>query len=300
MATKAKSIETLSASECAKALAEIEGRLAEIRERAEALKPPSPTPPATNGPAAPRDPLHGAGPEFAAAVASDDPGDLVAVRVEYERLSAEADQLLYRRELLQRRQRQAADEERQKAAPKVAAKLMKALPAALDKVDSALENLAAAIEARDELVRELDQARGLTGGEPHYSPELLRRIWVQTGVERPLTAHALRPHVSTSTEPLDIAGENIGGGKVVKARFLADVRSRLAPPSKGIVGALAKVWGKQAAGDDASRRLIDSERARLIAAGELDALDDSDAIARAAAEAGAPASARRDFATRST
>lgn len=286
-----ETIEELTAAELAERLEELKERHAEIEARRERIRPPRGH---TGEVAGPRygnepDPLEGAGPEYRVAALSDDPADLTAVREEWERLEDEGLQLAHRRHVLRQELERARREEAKVEAPEKARELMGALPDVLGRVDDALEELAAALDARDDLVRELDDARELAGGEPYWSPRHLRRLWMQQGGEdaRPLTARQLRDRLSTRSGELEIRTASVQGGARIRSTYVSDAVDRLAPPEEGIFEALLRRVrttlnpGAQLPERrrEEVRREVDRVRARMIAEGDFAQLESAREVA---------------------
>ncbi|MEQ1857543.1 MAG: hypothetical protein ABL963_13875 [Longimicrobiales bacterium] len=262
-----KNVEKMSAAECTKALDELRSRQRAVVSRLTEIEPPG-VPIGSAGPtpigAPARDALPGAGVEFRRIALEGTAGELAAVIREHEELGAEAVQLAVRIELFERRLKEARAEEARRAAPGRARKLLEELPGVLDRLDAALLELAAAVEARETALRDLDAARVLTGGEPYYSPELLRRVWASAGV---YSADVLRKSLSTRPDALAVVVPTLGGQKVVAPEYRRDALTRLEPPKPPILERFRRRFAPTGG------QLEDVEQARSDAQARMDAAE---------------------------
>lgn len=232
--TESKPIDKMTSAEAAEALAVVEKRLGEVRERVRAIRPPAkaqPAPPDAGRTGwTPPDPLASAGPEYRQCIDDGDPETLASLTREHEQLQAELTMLALRRDKLRTRQKTAAHEEKLDAAPKVAKEGLSALDGALDDADAALKAAAEALDRVAELRRSIDRARELLDNESHfYSPETLRRCWAIDAAK--ITGHRLR--LSLSTRPDEIEGvivPSINGPRVVNTKHRRDAETKLRPP----------------------------------------------------------------------
>jgi hypothetical protein len=278
-------ISTMTSKQAAAAIAEKRARQREVVVRLGLIEP-SGAPIVGSGPAspgAPIDPLFGAGVEYRRCVLEGSPAEFAALVREHELLSAEAIMLGAQLDALEVRRRAAEREEAHAAAPAKAKKLLAALPDVLDRVDQALNDLAAALDAKETNLRELHAARELADGESYFTPDLVRRVWAsQAGA--PLTSGLLRRRLSTRTEPIEAFVKSTNG-RMVDPELVADCRRCLPPPEPTLIQRLRARFEGELADEAEVRREIDVVRTRLIAAGKLDELEDVRAIAIKAVEA---------------
>lgn len=277
-----ENLDKLTAADCGDVLRAVEKRQAEVKARLAEVAPPPAVPAVPPG--SPGSNLDFAGPAYRKALASGSPEDLAAVVAERRTLEAEEAQLRYRRDALRRARKAAEEREARAEAPRKAKALLKALPGVLDDVDAALGALADALDRREETLRELEAARALLEDPPFYSPELLRRVWATDNRRTGLSAHAARKLVSTSPEPLSISARSVFDQSLqVETRYIKDVAAKLGPVGSGLLDRIRKkVAAAVGWAGDVDARSVNEARARLVAAGDLEAAEDESKIAEVA------------------
>lgn len=172
-------VEKMSSKQCAKDIEKVAGRLAEVKARIALVRPPKPAPPGPSGGTVQEwDPLTGCGTEYRTAFTKQDVEALRGLRDELDRLSVEEDMLLRRRETLQQRQRAAQAAEERAAAPGIARDASSAFRSAVPRVVAAVDELRAARNEAEELLRTIASARRLAGADsPGLAPEQLAAWW---------------------------------------------------------------------------------------------------------------------------